>query len=63
VLESTPRQDDGDGYHGRVNHAKRETIRKALELSGGNISQAARQLKLQPTYLHRLIKNLGLREG
>ena len=62
VLESAPRQDETDGYHGRINHAKRETIRKALELSGGNIAQAARQLKLQPTYLHRLIKNLGLRE-
>jgi transcriptional regulator with PAS, ATPase and Fis domain len=63
VLESAPRQDDGDGYHARVNHAKREAIRKALELAGGNVAQAARQLKLQPTYLHRLIKNLGLREG
>jgi transcriptional regulator with PAS, ATPase and Fis domain len=63
VLESAPRPDDGDGYHAHVNHAKRETIRKAIELAGGNVAQAARQLKLQPTYLHRLIKNLGLREG
>jgi transcriptional regulator with PAS, ATPase and Fis domain len=63
VLEATPRQDDGDDYHARVNHAKREAIRKALDLSGGNIAQAARQLKLQPTYLHRLIKNLGLRDS
>jgi transcriptional regulator with PAS, ATPase and Fis domain len=62
VLESTSKQDEGDGYHGRINHAKRETIRKALEAAGGNVAQAARQLKLQPTYLHRLIKNLGLRD-
>ena len=63
VLESVPRQDDGDGYHARVNHVKRETIRKTLEQTGGNVAEAARQLKLQPTYLHRLIKNLGLRDG
>jgi transcriptional regulator with PAS, ATPase and Fis domain len=61
LLEAVPRPDDGDGYHARINLAKRETIRKALELSGGNVAQAARQLKLQPTYLHRLIKNLGVR--
>ena len=63
VLESAPRQDDSDGYHARVNHAKRDTIRKTLEQTGGNVAEAARQLKLQPTYLHRLIKNLGLRDG
>ncbi len=50
-----------DGYHARVNHAKRETIRKAIELADGNIAHAARQLKLQPTYLHRLIRNLRVR--
>jgi two-component system response regulator HydG len=61
LLESAPRPDDGDGYHARVNNAKREAIRRALELTGGNVARAARQLKLQPTYLHRLIKNLGLR--
>ena len=63
LLESAPRPEDGDGYHARVNNAKRETIRKTLDLNGGNVARAARQLKLQPTYLHRLIKNLGLREG
>jgi transcriptional regulator with PAS, ATPase and Fis domain len=62
VLESAPR-DEADGYHARVSHAKRETIRKALDLAGGNVAEAARQLKLQQTYLHRLIKNLGLRDG
>jgi transcriptional regulator with PAS, ATPase and Fis domain len=61
LLESAPRPDDGDGYHARVNTAKREAIRRALDLTGGNVARAARQLKLQPTYLHRLIKNLGLR--
>jgi transcriptional regulator with PAS, ATPase and Fis domain len=52
-----------EGYHARVNHAKRETIRTALEHAGGNVAQAARALQLQPTYLHRLINNLGLRQN
>jgi transcriptional regulator with GAF, ATPase, and Fis domain len=50
-------------WHDGQRRPKREAIRKALDLSGGNIAQAGRQLKLQPTYLHRLIKNLGLRDG
>ena len=50
-----------DGYHAKVNAAKRDAIRRALELAGGNVAEAARQLQLQPTYLHRLIKNLGVR--
>ena len=41
---------------------KRDIIRGALERSGGNVARAARELDLQPTYLHRLIKNLGIRE-
>ena len=61
VLESGTDNRDGDGYHARITRAKRETIRKALDLAGGNVAETARQLGLQPTYLHRLIKNLGLR--
>jgi transcriptional regulator with GAF, ATPase, and Fis domain len=41
---------------------KRAVIQDALERSGGNVAQAARLLELQPTYLHRLIRNLGIRE-
>ena len=63
VLESpSPGQAADPGYHGGVNRAKRELIAKALERAGGNVARAARDLQLQPTYLHRLIKNLGLRE-
>jgi transcriptional regulator with PAS, ATPase and Fis domain len=62
LLESVGDQVGEDGYHARVNKAKRDTIARALERSGGNVAQAARELRLQPTYLHRLVRNLGLRE-
>ena len=51
------------GYHALVNQAKRDTIRRALERAGGNVAQAARDLHLQPTYLHRLVRHLGLRDA
>jgi transcriptional regulator with PAS, ATPase and Fis domain len=57
-----PEPAEDAGYHGGVNRAKRDLIARALERSGGSVARAARELQLQPTYLHRLIKNLGLRE-
>ena len=50
------------GYHAQVAANKREIIREALERSSGNVARTARALDLQPTYLHRLIRNLGLRD-
>jgi DNA-binding NtrC family response regulator len=55
--------DAGQGFHAQVATAKRELIRQALHRSGGNVARAARDLGLQPTYLHRLLRNLGIREG
>ena len=51
---------DGRGFHGLVADRKRDLIREALDKAGGNVAQAARDLGLQPTYLHRLIRNLGI---
>jgi DNA-binding NtrC family response regulator len=50
------------GYHARVAATKRDIIRDTLERNGGNVAKTARALDLQPTYLHRLIRNLGLRD-
>jgi transcriptional regulator with GAF, ATPase, and Fis domain len=36
-------------------------IRAAVAEAEGNITRAAGRLGLQPTYLHRLIRNLDLR--
>ncbi|MGQ4809473.1 Anaerobic nitric oxide reductase transcription regulator NorR [Candidatus Entotheonellaceae bacterium PAL068K] len=40
---------------------KRARVRQALETSGGNQSQAAKRLGLQPSNLSRLLQTLGLR--
>ena len=48
------------GFHGRVADGKRDIIRQALDKAGGNVARAARHLGLQPTYLHRLIRNLAV---
>jgi len=44
-----------------IEQAKVDLIAKALKESGGNHTTAARQLGLHPNYLHRLIRNLGIR--
>jgi DNA-binding NtrC family response regulator len=40
---------------------KRARVRQALEVAGGNQSQAAKLLGLQPSNLSRLMHTLGLR--
>ncbi len=48
-------------YTGALKRHKGEVILAAIRESDGNISAAARLLGLHPNYLHRLIRNLGLR--
>jgi Nif-specific regulatory protein len=48
-------------YHETIQETKKRLIRGAVADSGGNITRAAARLGLQPTYLHRLIRNLDLR--
>ena len=48
-------------FHEAVNQAKRRIIRQALEGSGGSVAGAARQLSLHRNYLHRLLRNLGIK--
>jgi Nif-specific regulatory protein len=48
-------------YHEAVREAKRQLITRALEHSGGSITEAARALGVHPNYLHRLMRNLNLR--
>ena len=48
-------------FHEVVKRTKRDLILKALKQTGGNYVEAAKTLGLQPTYLHRLIRNLNLR--
>ena len=48
-------------FHEVVQETKKQLIRAAVAETGGNITKAATRLGLQPTYLHRLIRNLDLR--
>jgi len=49
------------GYHDRLKAAKKQIVIKALEAAEGNYTQAARELGLHPTNLHRLVRNLNLK--
>lgn len=49
------------GYHDALKKAKRSIVIKAIEEAQGNYTEAAKQLGLHPTNLHRLIRNLDLR--
>jgi transcriptional regulator with GAF, ATPase, and Fis domain len=48
-------------FHRNVMETKRKLILEAIDRSGGNYTAAARLLGINPTYLHRLLKNLQLR--
>jgi transcriptional regulator with GAF, ATPase, and Fis domain len=49
------------GYHEADADAKRRLITKAIQENGGNYTHAVKVLGLQPTYLHRLMRNLNLK--
>ena len=48
-------------FHEVVKETKREVILKAIKQANGSYTEAAKALGLQPTYLHRLLRNLNLK--
>lgn len=48
------------GFHDEVLQFKTELVAETLQRTNGNVSQAARDLGLQRTYLHRLMNELGV---
>ena len=50
-----------DHLHGRVLDVKRRSIIDAFRRAGGNYTETARLLDVHPNYLHRLIRNLGIK--
>jgi Nif-specific regulatory protein len=52
---------DRSWFNETVTNAKKQVVREALTLAGGQITEAARLLGLHPNYLHRLLRNLQLR--
>ena len=50
-------------YHDALAQTKRQIILSAMDHAQGNFTEAARILEVHPNYLHRLIRNLNLREA
>jgi transcriptional regulator with GAF, ATPase, and Fis domain len=48
-------------YHDAVRSLKKQLILSAIEESQGNVTEAAKQLGVHANYLHRLMRNLELR--
>ena len=52
----------GASYHDTLAEAKKQLILDAVKNTGGSYTEAAKQLGLHPNYLHRLIRNLDIKE-
>jgi Nif-specific regulatory protein len=64
LLERTPAPEMTEAkYHAAVKELKKQLILDAVEQTQGSYADAARILGLQPNYLHRLIRNLELKES
>lgn len=64
VLETeiTPTTSGTFKYHEAVMQTKKEIIIRAMNEAGGNYTEAAKLLDVHPNYLHRLIRNLNLKQ-
>lgn len=50
------------GYHANVTATKKHLILEAMKQASGSFTAAAKLLSLHPNYLHRLVRNLNLKE-
>jgi DNA-binding NtrC family response regulator len=63
LLERTPLPEMTEAkYHTALKELKKQLIRDAVEQTQGSYAEAARILGVHPNYLHRLIRNLELKE-
>lgn len=63
LLESESTQTTAaTSYHDAVAQTKKQIILTAMEKAKGNYTEAAKLLGVHPNYLHRLIRNLNLKE-
>jgi Nif-specific regulatory protein len=54
--------ESGTGYHESVTERKKLLIIEAMKKSQGSFTAAAKLLGLHPNYLHRLARNLNLKD-
>jgi Nif-specific regulatory protein len=63
IFESdTPTHQPPVGYQETVREFRRQLIAKTLKQTGGNFTEAAKLLKIHANNLHRLVRDLKLRE-
>ncbi len=63
VLDTAPEAAQlAGGYHETLREEKKRAILAALEQSGGKYTEAAKILGVHPNYLHRLVRNLNLKQ-
>ena len=63
ILEaSAPEAVTASGYHEVVSSTKKQIIIDAMKKANGSYAAAAKLLGLHPNYLHRLARNLNLRD-
>jgi Nif-specific regulatory protein len=63
LLERTPPPEMIEAkYHVKLKEWKKQLILDAVEQTQGSYAEAARILGVHPNYLHRLIRNLELKE-
>ena len=62
VLDAPAASEATGGYHQTVREEKKRAIVAALGRASGNYTEAAKLLGVHPNYLHRLVRNLDLRE-
>src|SRR5260370_278473 len=64
LLERPPAPEMNEAkYHAAVKELKKQLILDAVEQTQGSYADAARILGVHPNYLHRLIRNLELKES
>jgi Nif-specific regulatory protein len=63
ILERRPSPERSEArYHACIKDLKKQLILEAVEQTRGNYVEAAAILGVHPNYLHRLIRNLGLKD-
>jgi len=63
MLEQAPPAEMHEGkYHASVKELKKQLIFDAVEQTRGNYVEAAGIMGVHPNYLHRLIRNLGIKD-
>ncbi len=64
LLDRAPAREMSEAkYHAAIKELKKRLIRDAVEQTQGSYTGAARILGVHPNYLHRLIRNLEMRES